>query len=134
MAIERDPNMPSSGSTIPPLGSTIPPLGSTMDDRDDLNTTGVTSTYDRDTVSDRGGSNFWAFLVGGLVIAIGLLAFLFYDGGSTGGRDVSTTGSTTTRSAPAAPSAGGSMTAPAPSGAGSSTSAPTSGPATPARP
>ena len=97
MAIERDPNMPSSGSTIPPLGSTIPPLGSTMDDRDDLNTTGVTSTYDRDTVSDRGGSNFWAFLVGGLVIAIGLLAFLFYDGGSTTGRDVSTTSSTTPR-------------------------------------
>jgi len=104
MAIERDPNMPSSGSTIPPLGSTIPPLGSTMDDRDDLNTTGVTSTYDRDTVSDRGGSNFWAFLVGGLVIAIGLLAFLFYDGGSTTSRDVSTTGSTTPRvESPAAP-------------------------------
>ena len=99
--------------------------------------------YDRETpvvnrettVVDResGSSNFLAFLIGGLVIAIGLLAFLFYDGGSTGGRDVSTTGSTTTRSAPATPGAGGSMTAPAPSGAGSSTSAPTA-PATPARP
>jgi hypothetical protein len=121
MAIERDPNMPSSGSTIPPLGSTIPPLGSTMDDRDDLNTTGVTSAYDRDTVSDRGGSNFWAFLVGGLVIAIGLLAFLFYDGGSTTGRDVSTTGSTTPRvetparptTPPATPSTPASPAAPA---------------------
>ena len=84
---------------------------------------------------DSGGSNFLAFLIGGIVIAIGLLAFLFYDGGSTGGRDVSTTGSTTTRSAPASPGAG-SMTAPAPapSGTGSSTSAPTSGPATPTRP
>jgi len=125
MAIERDPNMPSSGSTIPPLGSTIPPLGSTMDDRDDLNTTGVTSTYDRDTVSDRGGSNFWAFLVGGLVIAIGLLAFLFYDGSSTTGRDVSTTGSTTPRvESPARPT-----TPPATP----STPAAPAAPATPAR-
>ena len=95
-----------------------------------------TPVVNRDTtVVDResGGSNFLAFLIGGLVIAIGLLAFLFYDGGSTGGRDVSTTGSTTTRSAPATPGAAGSMTAPAPSGAGSSTSAPTA-PATPTRP
>jgi len=96
-----------------------------------------TPVVNRDTtVVDResGSSNFLAFLIGGLVIAIGLLAFLFYDGGSTGGRDVSTTGSTMTRSAPATPGAGGSMTAPAPSGAGSSTSAPASGPATPTRP
>jgi hypothetical protein len=93
-----------------------------------------TPVVNRDTtVVDResGSSNFLAFLIGGLVIAIGLLAFLFYDGGSSGGRDVSTTGSTTTRSAPATPGSG-SMTAPAPapSGAGSSTSAP----ATPTRP
>lgn len=50
------------------------------------------------------GSNTLAYLIGGLVIALGLLAFLFYDGGS---RDVSTTGSTTapqTQTAPAAPS------------------------------
>ena len=63
------------------------------------------NVYDRDPmvvdrdarVADRdtGGSNFLAFLIGGLVIAIGLLAFLFYDGGSTG-RDVSTTGSSVT--------------------------------------
>ena len=122
MAIDRDPNMPSSGSTIPPHGSTIPPQGSTMYDRDDMSTTGATSTYDRDTVgSDRGGSNFWAFLVGGLVIAIGLLAFLFYDGGSTTGRDVNTTGSTTPRvetparptTPPATPSTPASPGAPA---------------------
>ncbi len=36
MAIDRDPNMPSTGSTIPPAGSTIPPHDSTMYDRDDM--------------------------------------------------------------------------------------------------
>ena len=101
-------------------------------DRDTTVANRETTVVDRDT----GSSNFLAFLIGGLVIAIGLLAFLFYDGGSTGGRDVSTTGSTTTRSAPATPGSGGSMTAPAPapSGAGTSTSAPTSGTAAPTRP
>jgi hypothetical protein len=93
-----------------------------------------TPVVNRDTtVVDResGSSNFLAFLIGGLVIAIGLLAFLFYDGGSSGGRDVSTTGSTTTRSAPATPGSG-SMTAPAPAPSGASSS--TSAPATPTRP
>src|SRR5215203_6084530 len=59
-----------------------------------VNTTGMnplsnqdSRVYDRDT----SGSNFLAFLIGGLVIAVGLLAFLFYDGGNT--RDVTTTGS-----------------------------------------
>jgi len=43
-------------------------------------------------------SNTLAYLIGGLVIALGLLAFLFYDGGN---RDVNTTGSTgATQSAP----------------------------------
>ena len=63
-----------------------------------VNTTGMnplsnqdSRVYDRDT----GGSNFLAFLIGGLVIAVGLLAFLFYDGGNT--RDVTTTGSLTPR-------------------------------------
>src|SRR5215213_9992031 len=98
-----------------------------------------TPVVDRDTTAvgrESGSSNFLAFLIGGLVIAIGLLAFLFYDGGSTGGRDVSTTGSTTTRSAPANPGSAGSMTAPAPapSGSATSTSAPTAAPAAPARP
>jgi hypothetical protein len=72
--------------------------------------------YDRDT----GGSNFLAFLIGGLVIAVGLLAFLFYDGGNT--RDVTTTGSVTPRierpgsdaaPAPSMPSRPASPSAPA---------------------
>jgi hypothetical protein len=75
-------------------------------DRDDLGTTRMDNTSDRETrVYDRdtGGSNFLAFLIGGLVIAVGLLAFLFYDGGNT--RDVTTTSSTIPRvEAPAAPS------------------------------
>ncbi len=126
MAIDRDPNMPSSGSTIPPAGSTIPPHGSTMYDHDDLNTAGTTNmAYDRETLDTgrRGGSSFWPFLLGGLVIALGLMAFLFYDGGST--RDVTTTGSTTPRvETPATPSAPRpTQTAPASPGA----------PATPAR-
>jgi hypothetical protein len=109
MAIDRDPNMPSSGSTMPPRDST-------MYDHDTMSTTGTnttldnTGTYDR----DRGGSNFWAFLIGGLVIAIGLLAFLFYDGGSTTGRDVNTTSSTTPRiQSPASPSTPATPSTPA---------------------
>src|SRR3712207_5686287 len=102
MAIDRDTNIPSSGSTMPPHDST-------MYDRDTMNMIGTNTAYDRDGAvydSDRGGSNFWAFLVGGLVIAIGLLAFLFYDGGSTTGRDVNTTSSTTPRiESPASPGA-----------------------------
>jgi hypothetical protein len=75
-------------------------------DRDrELGTTRTNTMHDRDTrVYDRdtGGSNFLAFLIGGLVIAVGLLAFLFYDGGNT--RDVTTTGSVTPRiERPAAP-------------------------------
>ena len=45
-----------------------------------------TRVYDHDTR----GSNAMAYIIGGLVVALGLLAFLFYDGG---GRDVSTTSS-----------------------------------------
>src|SRR3954470_5046795 len=41
-----------------------------LSDRDDR-------VYDRDS----GGSNFLAFLIGGLVIAVGLLAFLFHHRG-----------------------------------------------------
>ena len=103
MAMEHENNMPSSGSTMPPGDST-------MYDRDTRSTTGTNTTntvYDRDSRAydrDAGGSNFLAFLIGGLVIAIGLLAFLFYDGGSTTGRDVNTTSSTTPRiEAPATP-------------------------------
>jgi hypothetical protein len=100
-------------------------------DRDDpLNTTRTNTVYDRDTrVYDRdtGGSNFLAFLIGGLVIAVGLLAFLFYDGGNT--RDVTTTGSTTPRiERPASPSPGG------PTGAGPMTPSVPSRPAPPSAP
>lgn len=62
-------------------------------------TTGNAKVYEPVTAeTPRGRSNMMAFLIGGLVIALGLLAFLFYPGD---GRDVSTTGSTTTQSAPA---------------------------------
>jgi hypothetical protein len=81
-----------------------------------------TNVYD----TDRRGSNTLAYVIGGLVIALGLLAFLFYDGGRN---EPSTTGSTTTQSqsttgsssstapatpaAPAAPAAPASPSAPA---------------------
>ena len=60
-----------------------------------------TRVYDRDTSR---GSNTLAYLIGGLVIALGLLAFLFWDGSGT--NEPTTTGSTATTSepAPAAPS------------------------------
>lgn len=76
-----------------------------MDRDNTLGTDRTNTVYDRETrIYDRdtGGSNFLAFLIGGLVIAVGLLAFLFYDGGNT--RDVTTTSSTTPRiERPAAP-------------------------------
>ena len=106
------------------LGMTRP---NSMADRDPtLDSTHLNSAYDRDTVvydRDTGGSNFLAFLIGGLVIAVGLLAFLFYDGGNS--RDVTTTGSTTPRierpaspatpMTPAKPAAPTAPAAPAPS-------------------
>jgi hypothetical protein len=65
-----------------------------MDRDNSLETNRTRSVLDGDTrvyERDAGASNFMAFLIGGLVIAVGLLAFLFYDGGNT--RDVTTTGS-----------------------------------------
>lgn len=93
------------------------------------------NVYDRETRvydRDKRGSNTLAYLIGGLVLALGLLAFLFYDGGN---RDVNTTSSTTTQTerpagstgTTAAPSTG--TTAAPSTGAGS-----TPAPATPARP
>jgi hypothetical protein len=79
-----------------------------MDRDKDFDTTRTNTMYDRETrIYDRdtGGSNFLAFLIGGLVIAVGLLAFLFYDGGNT--RDVTTTGSVTPRIERPAPNLGG---------------------------
>ena len=102
MAINHDPDLVGRDST------SMNPPGSSMMDRD-------TTTYDRErTVYDRdtGGSNFLAFLIGGLVIAIGLLAFLFYDGGNTS-RDVNTTSSTTPRiETPASPNPSAAPSAP----------------------
>jgi hypothetical protein len=96
------------------LGMTRP---NSMADRDPtLDSTHLNSAYDRDTVvydRDTGGSNFLAFLIGGLVIAVGLLAFLFYDGGNS--RDVTTTGSTTPRiERPASPATPMTPAKPAP--------------------
>lgn len=95
-----------------------------VDREDNLNTMRTNTVHDRDTrIYDRdtGGSNFLAFLIGGLVIAVGLLAFLFYDGGNT--RDVTTTGSVMPRierpgsdlgaAAPTVPSRPASPSAPA---------------------
>jgi hypothetical protein len=87
--------------------------------------------YNReDEVSGREarGSNTLAYLIGGLVIALGLLAFLFYDGGN---RDVSTTGSTTApQSQPASPSAPSTGS----TGTGSSTAPANPAPASPSAP
>lgn len=57
---------------------------------------------DDDDDSDTGRSNFVAFLLGGVVIAGGLLAFLYYDSDNMSTRDI-TTGSIVSleRSAPA---------------------------------
>jgi hypothetical protein len=68
-----------------------------------------TRVYDRDTSR---GSYTLAYLIGGLVIALGLLAFLFYD---RGGRDVDTTASTSTQTErPATPVSPANPAAPAP--------------------
>jgi hypothetical protein len=69
------------------------------------------NVYDRETRvydTDRRGSNTLAYLIGGLVLALGLLAFLFYDSGS---REVNTTASTGTQTERPAGSTG--STAPA---------------------
>jgi hypothetical protein len=79
-----------------------------------------TRVYDRDT---RRGSNTLAYLIGGLVLALGLLAFLFYDGGSS---EPTTTGSTATQTerpmnapaSPATPARPASPATPAPAAPG----------------
>ena len=101
MAMNHDPNLTGREPTL--ADREVNTIGT---ESGTLGTGGT--TYDHTTTTDynrdAGGSNFLAFLIGGLVIAIGLLAFLFYDGGSTSGRDVNTTGSTTPRlEAPATP-------------------------------
>lgn len=61
-----------------------------------MSMSGNEAMYDTDSVNyDRGTgrSNFVAYLLGGVAIAVGLLGFLFYDDARLGGRDVTTTGS-----------------------------------------
>ena len=91
-----------------------------------------TRVYDRDT---HRGSNTLAYLIGGLVLALGLLAFLFYDGGSN---EPTTTGSTATQTErpmnSGSGSAGGSTAVPAAPSAPATPAAPaTPRPATPAQ-
>lgn len=65
------------------------------------------AVYDLDSdvfQSDTGRSNFVAFLIGGLVIGVGLIAFLFYDDANISGRDVTTTGSLPRIETPVSPS------------------------------
>jgi hypothetical protein len=94
------------------------------------------NVYNRDTnvdVRDGRGSNTLAYVIGGLVVALGLLAFLFYDGGN---RDVNTTGSTATQTERSTGSTGtgaSSRTAPATPSAPASPSSPAS-PSAPASP
>ena len=76
-----------------------------------------TRVYDRDT---HRGSNTLAYLIGGLVLALGLLAFLFYDGGSD---EPTTTGTVTTTERPVTPPTAVVPVTPAPAA-----------PVTPARP
>jgi len=86
------------------------------------------NVYNRDTnLSDTGrrGSNTLAYVIGGLVVALGLLAFLFYDGG-TG--EPTTTGSTATQSQ-SSPSTGSTGT-----GSTGSTTMPPATPNSPASP
>ena len=89
------------------------------------------NVYNRETnVYDNTGrgSNTLAYVIGGLVVALGLLAFLFYDGGSN---EPSTTGSTGTQTQSSSPSTG--STAPATPTTPSAPAAPAS-PASPAAP
>jgi hypothetical protein len=83
-----------------------------------------TNVYD----NTKRGSNTLAYVIGGLVVALGLLAFLFYDGGSN---EPSTTGSTGTQTQSSSPSTG--STAPATPTTPSAPAAPAS-PASPSAP
>ena len=105
MTMDRDPNLYDRDATTSGTGTGMHTnTVNTVHDRE-------TRVYDRDT---HRGSNTLAYLIGGLVLALGLLAFLFYDGNSMG--DVSTTGSTATqteRPATTTTAPAGGTTAPA---------------------
>ena len=121
MSMDRDPNLYDRDSSVSGTGAGLNTTTgvhnttATVHDRE-------TRVYDRDTPR---GSNTLAYLIGGLVLALGLLAFLFYDGNSNG--DVSTTGSTAIQTERPATGTTGGATTPAPAGG-------TTAPATPAAP
>ena len=60
-----------------------------LSDRASDSVASETNVFDRDA----GHSNYMAFLLGGLMVSIGLLAFTFYDSAPNMSRDVATTGS-----------------------------------------
>jgi hypothetical protein len=65
-----------------------------------------TNAFDRAIYEeDSGRSNFASFLIGGVVVAGGLLAFLFYDGGALTSRAVNDGSSFSQTQMPAAPAA-----------------------------
>jgi len=100
--MDRDPNLYDRDSTVPGHNTSL------HTNTSDMSTSG-SHVYDHDS---RRGSNTLAYLIGGLVLALGLLAFLFYDGNNG---DVSTTGSTSTqteRPATPAPAPGAGPAAP----------------------
>ena len=102
MDLDRDKNL---GTTQ--TGATV---GTERMDNDvGMTQTGLGAAPLPVTDTGTGRSNFMAYLIGGLVIAVGLLAFLFYDGGT---RDVNTTSST--RPSVQAPATPTSPSAPAP--------------------
>lgn len=125
MSMDRDPNLYDRDASVSGPGTG---MNTTTGVHNATNTVHdhETRVYDRDKPR---GSNTLAYLIGGLVLALGLLAFLFYDGNSTG--DVSTTGSTATQTERPAgttmPPAGGTTAPAAPAGG-------TTAPAAPARP
>ncbi len=89
------------------------------------------NVYNRETnvyETDRRGSNTLAYVIGGLVIALGLLAFLFYDGGNEPSTTGSTTGTQTESTSPSTGSGatGGSSTAPVTPSSPSAPAAPAS--------
>ena len=106
MDLDRDKNLGAT-STDNTLGTERMDRAVGVNTGGTADTTSTTAGYDRGA----GRSNLMAYLIGGLVIAVGLMAFLFYDGGN---RDVNTTSSTRPQvQAPATPTSP-STPAPAP--------------------
>ncbi len=92
------------------------------------------NVYNRETnvyETDRRGSNTLAWVIGGLVVALGLLAFLFYD---RGGNEPSTTGSTNTQTESSAPSTGTTAPATTPSAPAKPSTPASPAPAAPSTP